>query len=910
MQERQVRNISHFFVASVSLRKVRDRHEQTLLARVNTPHEPLIKGPSAMRNRILIAWTLIAATIAMMVTITQIDTGSTTQSAGPETANAVPPSTVEVIEEPVGEPDLASSPQRSQPATPDQVDFVVDPTIAPARPAAEPLDGSTESRPIARLRSTAGIESDIVLDELLVAFTNDDDLDAFLDRWSATVLEADADEVNGLTDYLVRIDPSTAQRDRLAADLVTVEPHHIGTMSASDDTAFSLLAIAGYEIVNYGTEISLNWLNESTSVSTGSTSEDPALDEPDAFNFEWISSASAQQSGIDAAWQLLDKAVGTRIKMMIVDRGFVQNQDFPAVRKIRHGSWGRADDSVCSDGKVCGFHGTDVVIAAMGRADNGFGGAGPASYIADLIAVRRADTARKTFKNIKKVAKEERPHIINMSFGGAITALQGTAERKYGRWMRSVRDDSGALLFAAAGNAGIDVDSGDSLIAPCELEGVVCVGGMGDDGMVSPGSNFGTKQGGGSVEIYGPMCTLGLANPNIPGDGTTERTCGTSVASPVVAGVAAMVRAANPTLGPKEVWQIIKDTAHTRNLGSQIGGGHHRSIDAYRAVATAMGKPYTEPVIEITGPDANGDYKPDDQYQFSATAKNFAGIDLPIQWRHGDGTDINPVPQVEPINLGNLHPGTHVFHAWATDLFGNRVYDTIEIEVANTPPRVSISSPAANTYRYTVEQIVLDGSTRDDDDLGQSLNDGQVTWTVRSQDGGAVVFNSPGHSRTIPANTLAAGDYSVEFSGKDVGGITVSDTTLLTILDVPVGESLPAVTMHSPEVGEAHGVEGGTVPIRLHASASDSQDGVLDGTRMRWIAEQGHTRIVLCEGNDLAEGDGGLATITDCSDVTVQMSIPPLAPDNNRWIVTVEAIDSAGLPGRVTRTLEIHAVAG
>ena len=865
-----------------------------------------MKGPSAMRNRILIAWTVIAVAIAAVVTITQISTDSTSESGGPDTANAVPPASVEVVEESVGEPDVTSSPQTG---TPDQVNFVVDPKIAPTRPTAEPLEGSTEPRPIARLRSTAGIESDIVLDELLVAFTNDDDLDAFLDRWDGIVLEADIDEANGLTDYLVRIDPSTAQRDRLAADLVTVEPHHIGTMSASDDTAFSLLAIASHEIVNYGTEVSLNWMNESTSVSTGSTSEDPALNESDAFNFEWISSAGAQQSGIDAAWQLLDKAVGTRIKMMIVDRGFVQNQDFPTVRKIRHGSWG-ADNAVCSDGNVCAYHGTDVVIAAMGRADNGFGSAGPASYIADLIAVRRADTTWRVFKNIKKVAKEERPHIINMSSGASITTFQGTAERMYGRWMRSVRDDFGALFFAAAGNSGIDVDSGDSLIAPCELEGVVCVGGMNDDGTLSPGSNFGTNQGGGSVEIYGPMCTLVLKNPGIPGDGTAERTCGTSVASPVVAGVAAMVMAANPTLGPKEVWQIMKETAHTRNLGSQIGGGHHRSIDAYRAVATAMGKPYTEPVIEITGPDATGDYKPDDHYQFSATAKNFAGINLPIQWRRGDGTNINAVPKVEPINLGNLHPGTHIFEAWATDLFGNTVYDTIEIEVANTPPRVTISSPAANTYRYTVEPIVLDGSTRDDDDLDQSLNDDQVTWTVRSQNGGGVVFTSPGHSRTIPADTLVAGDYSVEFSGRDVGGITVTDTTLLTILDVPAGESLPAITMHSPELGEAHGVEGGTVPIRLHASASDVQDGVLDGTRMRWVAEQGETRIVLCEGSDLAEGDGGIATITDCSDVTVQMPIPPLAPDNNRWIVTVEAIDSAGLPGRVTRTLEIHAAVG
>lgn len=856
-----------------------------------------------MRNRLLMTWTVAAATVAAALIVFQFTNRSETQ-AGELTDTTTP---VDVVDDLVVEPDI---PPPDGPVTADQVDFEVDPDMQPAQATVEPLDGTTDERPVARLRSTGGTESDIVLDELLVSYADTADLDAFLERWNGTVLESDVDDDAGLTDYLVRIDPSTAPVDRLAADLVAIEPHHVGTMTASDRDVFALMAIAATEISEHGTDVVLNWIDESNSIATGSTTEDDSIGTPDAFEFDWISSTAAQASGIDAAWQLLDGAVGTRIKMMIVDRGFVANQDFPTTSKIRHGEWGAADDWNCG-GNPCPFHGTDVVLAAMGRADNGFGTAGPASYVADLIAVRKADTTRKTYKNIKKLAKEERPHIINMSFGGSVTAFQGSAERTYGRWMRKVRDDYGALSFAAAGNDGIDVDDNDALIVPCELPGVVCVGGMnGGDGLAAANSNFGTKTGGGSVEIYGPYCTRGVANPGVPGDGTADSVCGTSVASPVVAGVAALVKAANPNLSATQVWQIMKDTAHTRNLGAHLGSGHHRSIDAYRAVATALGRAYVPPTVTITGPDTSTAFSPHDFYELTATSTNFVNRELAVQWIRGDGSNVNSVPTTEPVTIGELEPGAHTFSAIVEDVIGNQAIDTIEIIVANTPPDVSISSPAANTYRYTVEAVVLDGSTRDADDLWASLPDDQVEWTVRSQDGGNVVFSTTGHQATIPASTLTAGDYSVEFTGIDGAGTATSDTALLTMLPVPPGESLPTVTMNQPTAGTSHGLESGTVPVRLVATASDAQDGTLDGTRMRWIAEQGDTRLVLCEGSELSSGDGDIATFRDCSDTTVQMTLPPEAPLNNRWTITVEAIDSAGLPGRATRSIEIYAAVG
>jgi serine protease len=865
-----------------------------------------------MRNRLIVTWTLLATLLATVLVVTSLRASG---SEGPG-ASAAGPTASSTPDDPGGEPDI---PAPDVPPSPDQVSFAVDAGLHPAIATIDPVHEGGSPRPIARLRSTGGVESDVVLGELTVSVRSDDELDAFLGRWNGQLIDTvPADEGDEYTDHLVSVDPSTAMLDQLAVDLLAVEPHHAGVFAASDDDAFALMAIAAHETATHGTLVTMNWLTPSSGVAEGTSAEDPGRESEtdpnrrsDAFTWNWISSTAPQASGIDAAWQLLRWNVGNRVKIMIVDNGFFYNEDLPLEAKIRHGEWRVENPGKCSNDSDCPFHGTDVAMAAMGRVDNGFGTAGPASNVADLIAMSRSGSTYEQLKAIRKVADEERPDVINMSFGGNVTTFQGSAERIYGRWFKKVRDDYGALAFAASGNDGIDVDNNDALTVPCELPGVVCVGGVDGDAVRHDGSNYGTKTGSGSVEIYGPFCVYALQNPDVPGDSSTKTTCGTSVASPVVAGVAALVMAANPTLGPTEVWQIMKDTAHDDSLGTEIGGGHHRRIDAYRAVATAMGRPYTLPTITIHGPTADDQIGPNDFFDLDASAENFAGLDLAIQWTRPGGELVNGAPTTDPVTVGELGPGTHTFIASATDVMGLTMTRTLNVQIANTPPTVSISSPAANTYRYTVEEVLLDGSTSDADELWAALSDDAVTWSVRREGSTDVVFETTGHQSAIPANTLSAGDYEVRFRGADPAGQAIVDTALLTMLAVPAGESLPKPTMISPTIDEQHATgPGGTAAVRLRATATDVQDGSIDGRRMRWTAEQGDTRIVLCEGSDLSTGGGGIAVDQDCSDVTVQLEIPPESPWNSRWTITVEVVDSAGLPGRTSRAVTVQDIEG
>lgn len=142
-----------------------------------------------------------------------------------------------------------------------------------------------------------------------------------------------------------------------------------------------------------------------------------------------------------------------------------------------------------------------------------------------------------------------RPAVINMSLGGGASSSMTTAV--------SNTTNNGVTVVVAAGNENTDACTKSPASAPSALT----VGSTTSTDARSSFSNFGT-----CVDIFAPGSTITSASYSST-TGTAIYS-GTSMASPHVAGAAALVLAANPSATPAAVSNFLTSTASTNRVTS------------------------------------------------------------------------------------------------------------------------------------------------------------------------------------------------------------------------------------------------------------------------------------------------------------------------------------------------------
>jgi serine protease len=186
----------------------------------------------------------------------------------------------------------------------------------------------------------------------------------------------------------------------------------------------------------------------------------------------------------------------------------------------------------------------------------------------------------------------QRADIANMSLGGPgiSTVLQAACD---------AAANAGVLLVAAAGN-----DNTSTPGSPASFSSVLSVGAVDLVKARAPYSNFSD-----TIDIWAPG---GDMSADRNGDGFPDGvlSCaaddqgalffkfenGTSMASPHVAGVAALLKAADPSLTAAQMRTILLSTTQSGN-GLPNGG---RVLDALAAVQSASGATPTSPVLVAT----------------------------------------------------------------------------------------------------------------------------------------------------------------------------------------------------------------------------------------------------------------------------------------------------------------------
>ncbi|MFC5459851.1 S8 family peptidase [Massilia niabensis] len=320
---------------------------------------------------------------------------------------------------------------------------------------------------------------------------------------------------------------------------------------------------------------------------------------------------------LPAAW---DTTTGTGVRVAVIDTGIrphadlsgqiLAGYDFISDTTIANDGGGRDSDASdpgdwtaageCAAGEPASgssWHGTHVAGTIAAATNNGTGVAGVA-YGAKIVPVRvlgkcggyTSDIADSIIwssggavTGVPNIAA--RAQVINMSLGGG--GACGTTTQNAINSARS----RGTVVIVAAGNENMNASNSN----PANCAGVVTVAATNRNGARAPYSNYGTV-----VDVAAPggdangyiISTLN-AGTSTPAADNYAGYQGTSMATPHVAGVAALMLARNAALTPDEIESKLKSTARPfPGTCTSCGTG---IVDATAAAASATTSTPTAP---------------------------------------------------------------------------------------------------------------------------------------------------------------------------------------------------------------------------------------------------------------------------------------------------------------------------
>ena len=277
---------------------------------------------------------------------------------------------------------------------------------------------------------------------------------------------------------------------------------------------------------------------------------DPYLSEE---YFLYSASAVAGGIGILTAWEIVESGSHGQTLVGVVDSG-VQASHVDLQQNRVGSSSGKymvTDNGVFWESETdcaASGHGTHVTGILAADYGNGKGGTGVASGTSnDLVrafVVGACADGKNLFTydlvNAILYAKEQGARVINMSLGGA------GRDRVLEKIIRAC-DDEGILFVAASGNAG-----SDKVMSPADIKEVIAVNWSTMDGMRAVKSNYGICK-----DVSAPGDSI---LNTIPGNRYGYMS-GTSMATPMVSGIAALMLDVNGSLTPAQVRNIIEATA-------------------------------------------------------------------------------------------------------------------------------------------------------------------------------------------------------------------------------------------------------------------------------------------------------------------------------------------------------------
>ena len=274
----------------------------------------------------------------------------------------------------------------------------------------------------------------------------------------------------------------------------------------------------------------------------------------------WGQQWNMRQIRLPDAWQQT-RGAGTTV-IAIVDTGVDPNQPDLRGRMVKGWDFHNDDANPYDDDG----HGTAVATTAAGAGNDGVGIAG-VCWKCKIMPVKVLNgQGHGTHSNIAAGVVWATNHgadVINMSIAGlSSTALLRDAV--------AYALSKGVVVVAAAGNDGSRHRS-----YPAAYPGVISVAATNPSDRLYSWSNRGSW-----VTMGAPGCSFS-GRPRAKWDWL----CGTSLASPIVAGVAALMKSRAPRIGRLRLTQML--IGSTQRVGISVSKGRLDAARALRAVAAA-----------------------------------------------------------------------------------------------------------------------------------------------------------------------------------------------------------------------------------------------------------------------------------------------------------------------------------
>jgi len=512
---------------------------------------------------------------------------------------------------------------------------------------------------------------------------------------------------------------------------------------------------------------------------------------------------------------------GTDIEVAIIDSGLDQDHPDFVNRIATQVCFSNDCDASIYDQNGHGTNVAGIIAGAGGLAPQGGAPDVTLHILKILNANNKFDSSTQIVSALDHIITElPNVTIINMSIGTS-QLFQSTCDDSTS-WTKSLANAvnqlnaRGVTLFASSGN-----DSDNTAIsAPACLSNVIAVGATWDNGISSyngfcnePSPAAGEitcfSNSSNNVDIVAPGAWLTATGRN---HGVSSY-AGTSMASPLVASCAVLLRQAVPSLTPNELRSAL-----TANGGTNVTDSVGRDFPSLDCWQSYQALPKDEPpVLTRLSPQASlTTIHPDLQFTVNAQDDEDGDISSQVTWWLDDVNTGSTGASFEHI----FAIGGYTITAKVVDSALNETtltWNLLIVSLPNPPPEIIINSPD-NDSQYDNGQMVNFVATATDQ------NDGDISADIQWLLNDGVISQGANFNQTFNVGfytVIARVANSVQSISQAEVSFTVNEAVV----------TLPEITINTPS---NNGQYNEAETVNFTASATDQIDGDISGN-IQWL---------------------------------------------------------------------------